>query len=52
MNSKHISADEVKVGDNVWEHGIVSSIEATGGRRIFNAGAWSADAGEKVMVTN
>lgn len=52
----HINADEVQVGDNVWEHNIVRTITTpVGGVRIFNEGAvdeWKANAGDTVMVTN
>lgn len=55
MENTFMYADEVKVGDNVWEHNIVRTITPAGGVRIFNEGAvdeWKADAGATVMVTN
>lgn len=52
MNAKHISADEVKVGDNVWGHNIVKDIQIIEDQIVFNGGRWAADAKETVMVTN
>jgi hypothetical protein len=49
-----IRADEVQVGDNVWEHNIVREIDPTDGTMIVFNGShgWSAKAEEIVMVTN
>lgn len=57
----HIPASEVVVGDNVWEHNIVTSIKVVRNHRteekflLFNGETitpWIADGSTTVMVTN
>lgn len=57
----HIPASEVQIGDNVWEHNIVTSIrEVTmhgvyAGYLLFNVESvspWIAEKDMEVMVTN
>lgn len=55
MDNIFIKAIEVQLGDNVWEHNIVTSMKREGGLVLFNmegAHSWSAKVGEQVMVTN
>lgn len=47
-------ADEVQLGDNVWEHQVVTEIDKTDGSMVVFNGShgWSARSSEQVMVTN
>lgn len=63
MDSLHTTAAKIKVGDNVWEHNIVTSIKEvrshlTGEKfLLFNGDSqsgpsWFAKPTDSVMVTN
>ncbi len=49
----HTTANQVKIGDNVWEHGIVSSIIKGKDRIVFNADSnrWEMQPSQHVMIT-
>lgn len=55
MDNVFVKAIEVQLGDNIWEHNIVTSMKREGDLILFNmegAHSWSAKADETVMVTN
>lgn len=65
MNDKNVfvSAEQVQIGDNVWEHNVVREIEMVVKHEsdvnymLFNGSGqygrpWFADKATKVMVTN
>lgn len=55
MNNIFIKAEDVMLGDNVWEHCIVSAITHAGNKVIFNEGQvteWVMREDDDAMVTN
>ena len=51
MNTTHIKAKDLKIGDNVWGHNLVKTIVFFKDIVEVN-GEWTATINEELMVTN